>query len=76
MQLRCCQCHKKIVVSSLAIHSKVLNRDNWKMSKIASVFMFGSIFTRVLLSEISAAGKELMVPQRGRKELVSLPCAL
>ena len=40
----CCQCHKKILSSSLDIHSKVVNKESCQINKITSFFTSGSIF--------------------------------
>ena len=70
IQPSCCECYRKIASSSLDIHSKVVNKESWKMNKIVSLWTSGSIFTTTLLSEVSGSWEWVDEAAEWRKRLL------
>ena len=48
-------CHNKIASLSLDIHSRVANRESWKISKIVSLWTSGSIVSTTLVWNLSGS---------------------
>ena len=51
----CWQCHSKIASLSLDRHSRLVNKESWKISKIMSLWTSGSIFSTTLVSNLSGS---------------------
>lgn len=51
----CWACHNKAASLSLDMHSRVVNKENWKISKIMRLWTSGSIFTTTLVLKLSGS---------------------